>query len=95
MNMVPDKISLNLNADAEVSVKGFIAPIEYTQYDFHVRWDELANFRVAEPEKQYPHQGFFKLFFQKNSTQHPFFKLFFHRNRFQLVSAGRFKKRAR
>ena len=54
MNMVPDKISLNLNADAEVNVKGFIAPIEYTQYDFHVRWDELANFRVAEPEKQYP-----------------------------------------
>ena len=54
MNMVPDKISLNLNGDAEVSVKGFIAPIEYTQYDFHVKWDELANFRVAEPEKQYP-----------------------------------------
>ncbi len=54
MNMAPDKISLNLNADAEVSVKGFIAPIEYTQYNFHVKWDELANFRVAEPEKQYP-----------------------------------------
>jgi hypothetical protein len=54
MKTLPNKISLNLNGDAEVSVKGFIAPIEYTQYDFHVKWDELANFRVAEPEKQYP-----------------------------------------
>ena len=49
-----NKITLNLNDDVEVSVKGFIAPIEYTQYNFHVEWDELANFRVAEPEQQYP-----------------------------------------
>ena len=35
------------------SVKGFIAPIEYTQYNFHVAWNELANLRIAEPEKQY------------------------------------------
>ena len=48
------KITLNLDSNAEVNVKGFIAPIEYTQYNFHVEWDELANFRVAEPEKQYP-----------------------------------------
>ena len=39
-------------------VKGFIAPIEYTQYNFHVEWDELANLRVAEPEKWYPTSGF-------------------------------------
>ena len=35
-------------------MEGFIAPIEYTQYGFHVEWDELANLRVAEPEKRYP-----------------------------------------
>ena len=49
-----NKITLNLNGTSEVSVKGFIAPIEYTQYNFHVKWDELANLRVAEPEKRYP-----------------------------------------
>ena len=54
MNTLPKKIMLNLDGDIEVNVKGFIAPIEYTQYNFHVEWDELANFRVAEPEKQYP-----------------------------------------
>ena len=54
MNMVSDKISLNLDGEAEVKVKGFIAPIEYTQYNFHVEWDELANFRVTEPERQHP-----------------------------------------
>ena len=54
METLKDQITLNLNDDAEVNVKGFIAPIEYTQYNFHVEWDELANFRVAEPEKQYP-----------------------------------------
>ena len=49
-----NKITLNLDASSEVLVKGFIAPIEYTQYNFHVMWDELANLRVAEPEKRYP-----------------------------------------
>ena len=49
-----DKITLNLDGTPEISIKGFIAPIEYTQYGFHVEWDELANLRVAEPEKQYP-----------------------------------------
>ena len=58
MKTSPNKITLNLNSDAEVNVKGFIAPIEYTQYNFHVEWDELANFRVAEPEKQYPYIRF-------------------------------------
>ena len=36
-----------------MSVKGFIAPIEYTQYNFHEEWNTLANLRVAEPEKRY------------------------------------------
>ncbi|MDE0481615.1 MAG: hypothetical protein OXI67_03445 [Candidatus Poribacteria bacterium] len=54
MRTLSDKITLNLDSDAEVSVKGFIAPIEYTQRNYHVDWDELANFRAAEPEKQYP-----------------------------------------
>ena len=48
------KITLNLSSNAEVSVKGFIAPIEYTQRNYHVDWDELANLKAAEPEKQYP-----------------------------------------
>ena len=47
-------ITLNLDGASEVLVKGFIAPIEYTQYGFHVEWDELVNLRVAEPEKRYP-----------------------------------------
>ena len=48
-----NKITLNLDGASEVSVTGYIAPVEYTQYNFHVEWDELANLRVAEPEKQY------------------------------------------
>ena len=54
METSPNEIRLNLEGNAEVNVKGFIAPIEYTQYNFHVDWDELANFRVAEPEQRYP-----------------------------------------
>ena len=54
MKTFNNKIALNLDPDAEVSVKGFIAPIEYTQRNYHIDWDELANFRAAEPEKQYP-----------------------------------------
>lgn len=53
MKTSPNKITLNLDGDAEIVVKGFIAPIEYTQHDFHVKWDTLANLRAAEPEKQY------------------------------------------
>ena len=45
---------LNLDGDAEVLVKGFIAPIEYTQRNYHVEWDELANLRVTKPEKHHP-----------------------------------------
>ena len=53
MNTLSNKITLNLNNDAEINVNGFIAPIEYTQYNFHEEWDELANMQVSEPEKQY------------------------------------------
>jgi hypothetical protein len=49
-----NKITLNLKNDEKVSIKGFIAPIEYTLSHFHVEWDALANLRVAEPEKDYP-----------------------------------------
>ena len=48
-----NKIILNLDGTSEISVEGFIAPIEYTQYNFHVEWDALANLQVAEPEKRY------------------------------------------
>ena len=53
MKTLSNKITLNLDRDAEVNVKGCIAPVEYTQYNFHVEWDALANLSVAEPEKQY------------------------------------------
>lgn len=53
MKTFNNKIALNLDGNAQVSVKGFIAPIEYSSYNFHVEWDTLANLRVAEPEKQY------------------------------------------
>ena len=53
METLENKITLNLDSDAKINIKGYIAPIEYTQYNFHVKWDELANFRVAEPIKQY------------------------------------------
>ena len=52
-NAISNKITLNLDDAPEVLVKGFIAPIEYTQYNFHVKWDELANLRVAKPEQRY------------------------------------------
>ena len=52
--MPANKITLNLDGDSEISVTGFIAPIEYTEHNFHIDWDELANLRVAEPEKQHP-----------------------------------------
>ena len=32
MNTLPDKITISLNDDEKVSVKGFIAPIEYTRH---------------------------------------------------------------
>ena len=53
MKTFDNKIMLNLAGDAEISVAGFIAPIEYMEHDFHIKWNELANLRVAEPEKQY------------------------------------------
>lgn len=53
MDTLGNKITLKLDREAEVNVKGFIAPIEYTQYNYHVEWNELANLRAADPEKQY------------------------------------------
>ena len=54
MKTLPNKITLNLNGNAEVNVKGFIAPIEHTLSNFHVEWEALANLCVAELEKQHP-----------------------------------------
>ena len=53
MKTFDSKISLNLDDNATVLVKGFIAPIEHMNPNFHEEWDALANFRVAEPEKRY------------------------------------------
>ncbi len=54
MKTLLNKIALNLDSNAEVLVKGFIAPIEHTLSNFHVEWSALANLRVAEPEKRHP-----------------------------------------
>lgn len=54
MKPLNNKITLNLDRNTEVNVKGFIAPIEHTLSNFHVKWEALANLRVAEPEKQHP-----------------------------------------
>ncbi|MXY99194.1 hypothetical protein F4Y93_00590 [Candidatus Poribacteria bacterium] len=53
--MPKNKIVLNLDDNLEVTLTGFIAPIEYTESNYHVayEWDELANLRVAVPEKEY------------------------------------------
>lgn len=48
-----DKITLNLDGTSEVSVKGFIAPVEESLSDDFKQWDALVNLRVAEPEKQH------------------------------------------
>ena len=53
MNTSPNKINLHLDEDAEVAVKGFIAPIEHTAGNFHRKWDALANLQAAEPEERY------------------------------------------
>lgn len=53
MKTCDNKINLNLDDDAEVNVKGFIAPIEHMNPNFHEEWNALANMRVAEPEKAY------------------------------------------
>ena len=53
MKTLKNKITLNLDSNKEVSVKGFIAPIEHTLSNFHVEWETLANLRAAEPEKQH------------------------------------------
>ncbi|MDE0316103.1 MAG: hypothetical protein OXM61_14475 [Candidatus Poribacteria bacterium] len=67
MSILSDKITLNLDGDAEVLVSGFIAPIEYTQRNYHVDWDELANLKAAEAEKQYP-ASIFQAFMSKKSV---------------------------
>ena len=53
MKTLPNKIALNLDGNAEVSVNAFIAPIEHTLSNFHVEWSALANLRAAEPEKDH------------------------------------------
>ena len=55
MDLTANRIVLNIDGDTKVSIKGFIAPIEYTLANYHVEyeWDELTNLRVAAPEKEY------------------------------------------
>ena len=67
MKTFNNKITLNLDSDAEVSVKGFIAPIEHTLSHFHIEWEALANLRVPEPEKQHS-VSVFQSFLPKKSV---------------------------
>lgn len=53
MKSLHDKIALNLKDNEKILVRGIFTPIEYTKDNFHVEWEELANLRVMEPEKQY------------------------------------------
>ena len=55
MDLTSNRIALNIDGDTKISIKGFIAPIEYTLANYHVEfeWDELTNLRVAAPEKEY------------------------------------------
>ena len=46
-----NKITLNFDDAAKVSVKAFIAPIDHTISGFHLKWGALANLRAAEHEK--------------------------------------------
>ena len=62
-----NKISISLISNAEVPVKGIIAPIVCTAGNFHKDWDALANLRVAEPEKQYS-AGIFRDFLPTESV---------------------------
>ncbi len=65
MSNLRDKITLNLDGDEKVSITGCIAPIEYTQHNYHVDWNELANLKAAEAEKQY-HTFIFQAFLPLN-----------------------------
>ena len=56
MKTLNDKINLNLDEGAEVSITGVIAPIEHMTPNFHEEWDALANMRVAEEAR--PHSTY-------------------------------------
>ena len=62
-----NKITLNLDDTSEVTVKGFIASVEESLSDTFKKWDELANLRVADPEKHYP-ASVFQAFLPKTSV---------------------------
>lgn len=53
MATLPNKITLNLSGDGKISIKGFIAPIEDMNPNFHEEWEALGNLQVNEPEKEY------------------------------------------
>ena len=54
MNTSKNTIRLKLESNGNITVNGYIAPIEHTLSHFHKEWDTLANLRVAEPEKEQP-----------------------------------------
>ena len=69
---LPKRIVLTLDDDSTVLVKGFIAPIEYSNYNFHVEWGTLANLRVAAAEKRHPASVFQAFLPSKERLERPF-----------------------
>lgn len=53
MDIPSNRITLNLKDHENISIKGFITPIEHTLSHFHIEWEALANLQVVEPERQY------------------------------------------
>lgn len=78
MSIQSNNIMLNITTNDTITVKGNITPITLTQNDFQKEWEEFANFRIAEPEREYT-----------TST----FQSFSQMNQFQLVIPGRLMKR--
>ncbi len=62
-----NKITLKLDDTSEVTVKGFIAPVEESLSDAFREWDTLVNLRVADPEKHYS-ASVFQSFLPKTSV---------------------------
>ena len=44
----PHLPSVRLSDQQSVTIRGFLSPVEYSGDDFHLNWDSLKNFRIAE-----------------------------------------------
>ena len=44
---ISDKITIKLDALLNVSVRGIIAPVEYSLHNFHVKWEPMAHLQAV------------------------------------------------